>query len=454
LEGYATYVGAFLGLLGIFATALYTLYRGQMDARYAYASEITKFRLQQIEEFYSPALAYVEQSRLVYQKLIWAIGQHRTDIPLDGFRLLDHIYEFKSDKELDTFVDQILEIGRHLTALISEKAGLIEGGITSTPTFIEYQGHFVILNAARKQKPGKEEREGWHEFGYYPRLLNREIIEGYKVVFAQLDNCIKAGDQIMSRLLKQKPSRLGEYRRQLIENLQFYEQNAKDYSKRFDTFDLSGIRQRFIEKLESTRGERTAAIRNGVIQILDAGCGTGRDSYEFVREGYAVTAIDASPAMLRMCKKKLSGVLNEPQNAEIKKASSFLEKTFDEIVFRNKFDGVWAAASLLHVPPQQMDGVLRKLIQALKPDGILFMSFKHGCGEQEYDARYYTYYSRGQIRAFLERIQGAHELEVWLSNAEGKNLSPEEQSQAWNDESSRRYDRSRWLNFLVTRKPA
>jgi SAM-dependent methyltransferase len=488
IETYAPYVVAFLGLLGVFATAAYTFRRGQMDARYAYASEITKFRLQQIQEFYAPALAYIEQSRVVYEKFRWTIGEYRKEIPVEGFRLLDHIYEFKDDPNLAPLIDKILTIGKNLSALISQKAGLIEGGITSTPTFIEYLGHLEILNAAREQKPTEEEKEGWHQIGYYPRLLNREIIEGYKVVFAQLENCIKAGDKIMFKLLGQEPSRLrefrhqlkvmlaklddtataeeesmfqppeqkpnqlAEYRRQLIENLRFYERNVKDYSKRFDTFDLSGIRQRFIDSVENTRGERSEAIGSGVIEILDAGCGTGRDAYEFVKKGYAVTAIDASPAMLRMCKKKLNDVLNEPQNIEIKKASSFLEKTFDEIVFRSCFDGVWAAASLLHVPPQQMEAVLRKLVQALKPHGILFMSFKHGCGEHEYDARYYTYYSRGQIRAFLKRIQGAYELDSWLSDAKGKDLPKEEQSQAWHDESFNRYDRSRWLNVLVTRR--
>jgi hypothetical protein len=101
-----------------------------------------------------------------------------------------------------------------------------------------------------------------------------------------------------------------------------------------------------------------------------------------------------------------------------------------------------------------MEGVLRKLIQALKPNGILFMSFKHGCGEHEYDARYYSYYSRNHIRVFLKRIQGADELEVWLSDAEGKNLSPKEQSRAWTLEFINRYDRTRWLNVLVSRKRA
>ncbi len=424
-----------------------------MDARYAYASEILKFRLRQIQEFYAPALVHIEQSRVVYEKLRWTIKQERKDIPLDGFRLLDHIYQFEGDPKLNPLVDRILAIGKNLTTLISQKAGLIEGGITST--FIEYQGHFEILNAAREQESSKEEKEGWHELGYYPRILNREIIEGYKVVFAHLENCAKAGDQIMYRLLGQKTGQIGEYRRQLVENLQFYERHAKDYATKFDTFDLSGIRKRFIDQIEKTRNQRPQTVTNGRTQILDVGCGTGRDAYEFVKKGYAVTAIDPSPAMLRMCRRKLNDAFDEPENAGMKEAahaSSFFEKTFDEIGFRNQFDGVWAAASLLHVPSQQMEGVLRKLIQALKPNGILFMSFKHGCGEHEYDARYYSYYSRKQLRFFLKRIQGAYELEVWLSNAEGKNLSPKEQSQAWALEFINHYDRTRWLNVLVTRE--
>lgn len=425
-----------------------------MDARYAYASEVLKFRLRQIQEFYAPALLHIEQSRIVYEKLLWTIEHERKDIPLAGFRLLDRIHEFKNDPMLKPLIKRILAIGKQLTGLISQKSGLIEGGVT--PTFIEYQAHFEILNAASEQELSAAQKEGWHEFGYYPRMLNRAIREGYKLVLAYHDNYANAGDQIISRLLKQKVVEIGKYRRQLIENLQFYEDHATGYAARFDSFDLSEFRQRFILAIESTRGARPRSFTNNTISILDAGCGTGRDTYEFLKKGYAVTAIDASPAMLRECRRKLRDARDDPENPEMKEAagaSRWFEMTFDEIRFRNEFDAVWAAASLLHIPSEQIEEILRKLFQALKPNGVLFMSFKYGQGEHEHDARFYSHHGRKDIRGLLKEIPGSEEIDVWLSDAEGKSVSRGKQRWAWKLEFINRYDRSLWLNVLVRRKP-
>jgi len=454
VQAYGPYVAAILALLGVLGTAIYTLRRGRMDARYGFASEILKLRLRQIQEFYAPALLHIEQSRLVYEKLLWAIEHERKDIPLSGFRLLDRIYEFKNDPMLKPLISRILAIGKQLTTLISQKSGLIEGGLT--PTFIEYQAHFEILNAASEQELSAAQKEGWHEFGYYPRMLNRTIHEGYKVVLAHIDNYTNAGDQIISQLLKQKGVEIGKYHRQLLENLQFYEDNATDYAAKFDFFDLSEFRQRFIGALEDPRYTRLGNVGNKMVTILDAGCGTGRDTYEFLKKGYVVTAIDASPAMLRECRRKLRDARDNPGNPEKKQAaaaSRSFEMTFDEMRFRNEFDGVWAAASLLHIPAAQIEEILRKLFQALKPNGVLFMSFKYGHGEHEYDARFYSYHSRKDIRALLKEIPGAEEINVWLSDAEGKSLPHAKQCWAWKLELINRHDRSRWLNVLVRRKP-
>ena len=51
---------------------------------------------------------------------------------------------------------------------------------------------------------------------------------------------------------------------------------------------------------------------------------------------------------------------------------------FQEINFKNKFDGIWASASLLHVPTDEIKDVLKSLKDALKENGILYASFKYG----------------------------------------------------------------------------
>lgn len=453
LQTFAPYLAALITLIGV-AVALHQV---RMGARYTYASEILKFRLRQIQEFYAPALLLIEQSRIVYEKLRWTIGKEMPGFSLDGFRLLDHIFKFKSDQKLEPLIKRILETGKKLTELISDKSGLIEGGLT--PTFIEYQAHFAILNAASEQELSATQKEGWHEFGYYPRMLNREIREGFKVVSAHLENYASAGDKTIYHLLGQTPVEIGKYRRQLLDNLAFYETHASDYAAKVDTFDMSLFRQRFIDAIENPRGERSTSFANDIISILDVGCGTGRDTYEFLKKGYTVTAIDASPAMFRECRRKIREARRTPENERMGRAAEASEKrsfeaTFDEIRFRNEFDGVWAAASFLHAPSQQMEEILQKFVQALKLNGILFMSFKYGHGEHEYEPRFYTYYRRKDIRDLLHRIQSTEEIKVWLSDANGKDLPPKKQWWAWKLERFGHYDRSLWLNVMVKKRRA
>lgn len=71
-------------------------------------------------------------------------------------------------------------------------------------------------------------------------------------------------------------------------------------------------------------------------KILDAGCGSGRDSLYFIKRGYEVVSFDASEEMVR-----LSGELTGQQTLLMK---------FEDIDFKDEFDGIWACASLLHVP--------------------------------------------------------------------------------------------------------
>jgi hypothetical protein len=138
-------------LIAALVAAQYLIRRGRLDARNSYAAEILKFRLRQVEDFYAPAVLSIEQSKIVYNKLLWTIRKsNRADI-LDDFRLLDHLFELKHDSQFQPLVEAVLTIGSQLTDLISKRASLIEGGITQT--FIDYQAHYEILRAASEIKP-------------------------------------------------------------------------------------------------------------------------------------------------------------------------------------------------------------------------------------------------------------------------------------------------------------
>lgn len=100
--------------------------------------------------------------------------------------------------------------------------------------------------------------------------------------------------------------------------------------------------------------------------ILDAGCGSGRDSREFLAGGYRVTAFDASEKLAALATKAISHPVSV--------------RTFSQVTEHRAYDGIWACASLLHLPRQQIPHALARLWQALKPGGLLYLSFKQGEG--------------------------------------------------------------------------
>jgi SAM-dependent methyltransferase len=103
--------------------------------------------------------------------------------------------------------------------------------------------------------------------------------------------------------------------------------------------------------------------------ILDAGCGSGRDALAFKNDGYAVTAVDGSAAMVRLASEHTGLPVQHLR--------------FDQIVWREAFDGIWTCASLLHVPRATLPDVMQRLAGALKPTGAWYMSFKYGNTERE-----------------------------------------------------------------------
>jgi 2-polyprenyl-3-methyl-5-hydroxy-6-metoxy-1,4-benzoquinol methylase len=71
-------------------------------------------------------------------------------------------------------------------------------------------------------------------------------------------------------------------------------------------------------------------------RILDAGCGSGRDLKAFSERGYQVVGLDASELMVRLAR--------EHSDQQVHHLA------FQEVTYKEEFDGIWACASLLHVP--------------------------------------------------------------------------------------------------------
>ncbi len=183
--------------------------------------------------------------------------------------------------------------------------------------------------------------------------------------------------------------------------LDYYNQNAEDFINRTVDADMHYCQDKFIKLLEPNA------------YILDAGCGSGRDSLYFMQQGFKVCAIDGSE---EMCK-AASDYIGQPVEC-IK---------FQDIDYEEMFDGVWACASLLHVPKQELPGILRKFYRALKPNGVMYASFKYGDKEEERLGRFFSDYHLEEIEKIF--VEGAG-FEV-IEGFETEDVRPDYAGKPW-----------------------
>ena len=171
--------------------------------------------------------------------------------------------------------------------------------------------------------------------------------------------------------------------------LQYYNETAQTFVQGTITADLSKLHRRFLKLLPIQA------------HILDLGCGSGRDAKAFLDAGYQVTAIDGSAG----CCKLAGDYIGQP----------VLCQTFDELDFDAAFDGVWACASLLHVPYAELTGIFRKVARALRPGGYLYASFKYGDFEGERNGRYFTDLDEGRLAAVMQPVAGLTIVETFVT---------------------------------------
>ncbi|MBI5355633.1 MAG: class I SAM-dependent methyltransferase [Candidatus Aenigmarchaeota archaeon] len=144
--------------------------------------------------------------------------------------------------------------------------------------------------------------------------------------------------------------------------------------------------------------------------ILDIGCGPGRDSRYFGENGLFPIGIDITPEFISMAKE------NSPLSEFVSMDARYL--AFPE----GRFDGVWACASLLHLPREDMPMAIGEVYRVLKDDGLLFVSLKEGSGEKYVGERYFSYYSESEITGILEdagftivSIEAEKKKDNWIS---------------------------------------
>lgn len=137
-------------------------------------------------------------------------------------------------------------------------------------------------------------------------------------------------------------------------------------------------------------------------KLIEIGCGPGRDAETLVELGYDYTGSDPSSGLLAVARKRLPN-------------QKFLQVPVYDLAFPAsfRFDGFWAAASLLHVPRERISEALQKISALVRSDGIGFIAIKGGSGTSRVEdtigegedrhriVRHYVFYRADEFETLL-----------------------------------------------------
>ena len=191
--------------------------------------------------------------------------------------------------------------------------------------------------------------------------------------------------------------------------LKYYNENAQSFAAGTVSVKFTEVQDKFLEKL------------NPDAHILDFGCGAGRDTKYFLSRGYQVDAVDGSEQLCR--------IASEYTGIKVR------QMLFQELDEKEKYDGIWACASILHLPKKQLREVLENMYAALKSEGWIYTSFKYGEFEGERNGRYFTDFTTDTFKDFIHDMHGLKIEEHWITGDVRPGRGEE-----------------KWLNLLLQKK--
>ena len=186
------------------------------------------------------------------------------------------------------------------------------------------------------------------------------------------------------------------------ETIKVYEEFAEEYDE-ISGNKLDDVVNHLRFFLETIEGD----------DILDLGCGSGRDAEWFSEKGKNVVGIDLSENLLDIAKKKAPNAV-------------FNKMDIRNLGFEKEdFDGIWASGSIHHITKDEAETVLEELHHILKHQGLLYVSVKKGKGERyvrdgriEEGKRFFSFYEEDELnklisKAGFEIIKSEHDSE-WI----------------------------------------
>lgn len=182
--------------------------------------------------------------------------------------------------------------------------------------------------------------------------------------------------------------------------LDYYNQNAEAFIQGTAFVDFKETQEKFIKALPGKR-------------VLDFGCGSGRDSKFFIDAGLNVVAIDGSEEICKIASKNIG--INVRQ---------MLFQELDEV---ERYDGIWACSSILHLSKTELKPVLNKMITALYDNGIIYTSFKYGQFEGERNGRFFTDFTLDSFKEYISDIKNIVIEDTWITS----DVRPEREEEKW-----------------------
>ncbi len=175
-----------------------------------------------------------------------------------------------------------------------------------------------------------------------------------------------------------------------MNSIDYYDKNADSFAESTVSIDFHDMQDKFLSYLPS-----------GSL-ILDFGCGSGRDTKYFLEHGHWVEAIDGSKEMCRRAG-RYTGI-------------PVRQMLFEELDVKDRYDGIWACSSILHLPFDGLADVMKKMKTALKPGGVIYASFKYGTFEGERNGRYFTDLTEDSFAELIRQVKGLRLEEQWVTS--------------------------------------